>query len=453
MNSLRCVIGLALLPMAATGQVSSHALPQLGGAATVVDDSPNAFGYPAKTLSRKERRRFLVGNSFFKQNWVESPASASDRDGLGPLFNARSCSACHLRDGRSAPPTADGPARHGLLMRIGIYQDGQPDAAHPHYGGQIQDQGVQGVAAEARVAISYRAVAGQYADGTPYELLAPSYILKQPAYGAVMDAATLGPRTAPHLIGLGLLEAVPVAQLVRIADPDDRDGDGISGRVHFLDADQKIAGRFGWKATKATVRGQTAAAYVNDMGITSPVHPEEALSASQLGLLPQGSTATPEIDAKTFADVVFYTQALAVPRQRIPDDSKVIAGQQLFANMGCAACHQPTLATGSEAFHPSYRNQEFHPYTDLLLHDMGPDLADQKRDVDARPREWRTPPLWGLGLIERVSGHTRLLHDGRARNLEEAVLWHGGEGQAARDRFVIANARERTQLLAFLRSL
>jgi len=338
-------------------------------------------------------------------------------------------------------------------MRIGIYQAGQPDAPHPHYGGQIQDQAVQGVAAEARVAISYRSVVGEYADGTPYELLAPSYTLEQPAYGAVASAATLGPRTAPHLIGLGLLEGVPVSELVRIADPDDRDGDGISGRVHFLDADQKIAGRFGWKATKATVRSQTAAAYVNDMGITSPVHVQEALSASQLHLAQRDTAATPEIDAKTFADVVFYTQALAVPRQRMHEDEDVVAGQQLFVDMGCAACHRPTLVAGREAFHASYRNQEFHPYTDLLLHDMGADLADQKRDGDARPQEWRTPPLWGIGLIERVSGHTRLLHDGRARNLAEAVLWHGGEGQAARDLFAKAKARERKQLLAFLRSL
>jgi len=425
---------------------------ELGGPATVADTSPNAFGFAAPSLTHRQRRAFLVGNSFFKQNWVESPASASERDGLGPLFNARSCSSCHLRDGRSAPPSDDMHDRHGLLMRIGVRREGAPDAEHPRYGGQVQDVAVLGAAAEARVVFGYEPVAGSYADGVAYELQRPSYALAAPAYGPLGDDVTLGPRTAPQVIGLGLLEAVPVEQLAALADPDDVDGDGISGRVHYLDAERRVAGRFGWKATQPTVRGQTAAAFVNDMGITSKDQPAEALTAAQMRALGVEPLA-PEIRAETFDKVVFYTQTLAVPAQRDVDAPEVRRGQELFAAMGCASCHLPTLTTGELAVVDNYRSRAFHPFTDLLLHDMGDELADQKRDGDARPSEWRTPPLWGLGLIETVNGHSRLLHDGRARGVAEAILWHGGEGRAARERFRTADAANRAALLAFLRSL
>lgn len=422
----------------------------LGGPATVADTSPNAFGFPAPLLDHRERRRFLVGNSFFKQNWIESLASATGRDGLGPLFNARSCSACHLRDGRSEPPAPDARDRHGLLMRIGARRPNAPDAPHPHYGAQVQDAAVQGVAPEARVVVTYRTLAGSYGDGQPFELLQPDYTLDALAYGELGSDVTLGPRTAPQIIGLGLLEAVPVERLEALADPDDADGDGISGRVHRLDGG--AVGRFGWKATQATVRSQTAAAFVNDIGITSVDAGDEELSDVQRADLAVQHDE-PEIGTTTFEQVVFYTQALAVPAQRDADDDQVRRGEVLFSEFGCARCHQPTLVTGDEAFVDAYRNQTFHPFTDLLLHDMGPALADDKRDGDARPNEWRTPPLWGIGLLETVSGHCRLLHDGRARGVAEAILWHGGEGEAARERFRCATASERAALVRFVRSL
>lgn len=425
---------------------------RLGGVATVRDAGGNAFGFPARVLDRKQRRRFLVGNSFFKQNWVEAPASASQRDGLGPLFNARSCSSCHLKDGRSAPPGHDEHERHGLLIRIGVRREGQADAPHPHYGSQVQDASIQGVAPEARVAIRYREVAGTYADGAPFTLLEPTYELQDLRYGPLGDDVTIGPRVAPQLVGLGLLEAVPVAALRRRADPNDANRDGISGRVSYLDANRTVVGRFGWKASEPTVRSQTAAALVNDIGITSTAEPREALTASQRTAVPADETE-PEIRASTFDKVVFYTQALAVPAQREADDPQVQRGQALFEAFGCAACHAPTLTTGDDAFVEAYRNQRFHPFTDLLLHDMGPGLADQKRDGGAMPSEWRTPPLWGIGLVETVNGHTRLLHDGRARNVAEAILWHDGEARGAREFFRRAPAADRATLAAFVQSL
>ncbi|MEM7205040.1 MAG: di-heme oxidoredictase family protein [Planctomycetota bacterium] len=431
----------------------------LGGPATVEDAGPNAFGYPAPILDRLERRQFLVGNSFFKQNWVEAPASTSARDGLGPLFNARSCSACHLRDGRSAPPAPGDLDRHGLLIRIGARAGKQADRPHPAYGGQIQDVAIGRLAPEARVRIEYRAVAGEYGDGSTFELLAPTYALDELGYGPLGDDTVLGPRTAPQLIGLGLLEAVPVATLRTLADPDDADGDGVSGRVHWLgdgeDAGAARVGRFGWKATQPTVLDQIAAAFVNDMGITSSLHPHEPLSDAERPAVDERGLDDQdiEINDKTLGRVAFYTRALAVPAQRQPLDPEIAHGQQLFDTFRCTACHVPELQTGDDAFHPGYATQRFRPYTDLLLHDMGDGLADDKRDGTATPAEWRTPPLWGIGLIEAVNGHTRYLHDGRARNLAEAILWHGGEAEAAKERFRQSDAAARAALLAFLGSL
>jgi CxxC motif-containing protein (DUF1111 family) len=428
----------------------------LGGAATLRVEGVDAFGFPAPGLDAAERRAFAVGNSFFRKNWVASPASATGRDGLGPLFNARSCAACHLRDGRSRPPEPDEPNREGLLLRIGVRTPGGPDLRHPLYGVQIQDAAVLGVRPEARATIDYRVVRGAYGDGEPFELLAPIYGLAEPAYGPVGVDAVLGPRTAPALIGLGLLEAVPDADLLALADPDDADGDGVSGRAHVVAGEgpaSRVVGRFGWKATQPTVRLQTAAAFVHDIGITSPAFPTEDLAPAQraaLGPAPAGET---DLDAHKLDRVAFYTATLAVPARRSVDDPLVRRGEGRFAAFRCDACHVPALTTGDAAVHPSFRLQRIRPYSDLLLHDLGAGLADGKTDGEARPSEWRTPPLWGIGLQRAVSGHERLLHDGRARGFAEAILWHGGEAEAAKERFRTAPRAEREALLAFLRSL
>lgn len=421
--------------------------------ATVADASPNAFGFPLPALDAKQRRAFMVGNSFFKQNWVTTPASTNDRDGLGPLFNARSCSACHRRDGRSAPPADDDPDRSGLLLRSGIRTTSGADAPHPVYGGQIQDAAIHGVEPEAKVTIRYRPVAGQYGDGEPFTLQSPDYAVEG-RHGPLGDEVVLGPRTAPQLIGLGLLEAIPRAQLEAWADPDDRDGNGISGRLAVLDAPAaQTIGRFGWKATQPTVESQTAAAFVNDLGITSALFPHETLTAAQQDLVAYVPSEGVEIDAATLDRVVFYTRALAVPAARGRGRPDVETGRQLFARWGCADCHVPAVALGTEVFVPALAGLVIEPFTDLLLHDLGSGLADGKRDGAAGPGEWRTPPLWGIGLVPTVNGHSRYLHDGRARDLAEAVLWHGGEALAARERFRLAGAGDRAALLAFLGSL
>lgn len=431
-------------------------LQRLGGPASVRAVGVNAFSYPARVLTARERRAFAVGNAFFKDNWVAAPSSTPGRDGLGPLFNARSCSACHLRDGRSQPPAPGALETSGLLIRLGLATEDGPDRPHPVYGAQLQDRALPGMAPEARLVIEQEVVSGTYADGRPYELLRPIYRLVEPGYGPFGPDLRVGARVAPQLIGMGLLEAIPAAQIVRGADPEDQDGDGISGRAHWVSSladGSRQLGRFGWKATRASVRDQTADAFRHDIGITSPLFPTESTTPVQEQTLRAPHGGEPELSDLKLNRVTFYTQTLAVPEQRRPRDPLVRQGARLFATLRCNACHVPEWTTGPKAVVAAYSRQTIRPFTDLLLHDMGPALADQKRDGDARPQEWRTPPLWGLGLIEEVNGHTRYLHDGRARNLEEAVLWHGGEAEASRKAFMARPAKDRDALLAFLYSL
>ncbi|MEO0478911.1 MAG: di-heme oxidoredictase family protein [Planctomycetota bacterium] len=436
----------------------------LGGPATVRDVTPDAFSYPAKVLDRKQRRAFVVGNALFKDNWVAAPGSAEGRDGLGPLFNARSCSACHFKDGRGCPPeagewTGNGVAVTGFLLRLGVQADG-PDAPHPVYGGQLQDRSTNPGEAEARFRVVVDEIEGQYEDGEPYSLLFPGYEFDEASHGDLQDdGVLLGPRVAPQVIGLGLLQAIPVESLEALADPEDEDGDGISGRIHWVRVngeggeELRVPGRFGWKATQPTVRHQSAGALNGDMGLTTSLHPAENHTAAQLPDLDYHSGGAPEVDDKKLDRIAFYSETLAVPAQRNPEDPLVLRGEVLFEEIGCAQCHTPIQRTGDEACVEAFENVAFRPYTDMLLHDMGPELADEKTDGDASPVEWRTPPLWGIGLFETVNGHSRYLHDGRARDLAEAVLWHGGEGEASKERFRALSKSQRADLLEFLRSL
>jgi CxxC motif-containing protein (DUF1111 family) len=329
--------------------------------------------------------------------------------------------------------------------------DGSP---LPAYGDQLEDRAILGVEPEGRAIIEYEELAGTYGDGTPYTLLAPQVRFVDLAYGSLNDAL-VSARVAPAVIGLGLLEAVPVATLEALADPDDADGDGISGRINWLIDYQgkRAAGRFGWKANVATLAEQSAGAAVGDIGITTSISPHQNCPEVQRSCRDAAAEAEPEMSDSFFERLVIYVHALAVPQARGLDREVVRRGEQAFRRFGCAACHLPTLTTGADAALPELADQTFHPFTDLLVHDMGEGLADHRPDGSASGGEWRTPPLWGLGLIETVNGHDRLLHDGRARGPAEAILWHGGEAEAAREAFRTAPAAERDALIAFLEAL
>ena len=431
----------------------------------------NAFSHPSANMAFERQLDFRVGNGIFRKLWVSAPSSTVSSDGLGPLFNARACQRCHLKDGRGRPPAGRERAE-SMLLRLSIPGSaaigraaggGDPAGALPEpvYGAQLQNFAVQGVRAEGEMTIAYRERPVTLADGEVVSLREPVYGVAGPAYGPLHPETVLSPRVAPPVIGMGLLEAIPEADIAAAADPDDRDGDGISGRASRVWSDEHgrtMLGRFGWRAEQPTVAQQAAAAFRGDIGISTPLYPyphgdctaaqEECVSA------PAGGTReAPEAGTRVFDLVVFYSRNLGVPARRDVGDAKVLEGKRLFYESNCIGCHTPKFVTRRDTAGPEQSFQLIWPYTDLLLHDMGEGLADRTATGGAAAREWRTPPLWGIGLTKAVSGHTLFLHDGRARNLLEAVLWHGGEARAARDRVVNMTRGEREALIAFLRSL
>lgn len=424
--------------------------PESGGATTIHDVSSAAFSAPAPNLDSQALELHRAGDAAFEAKFVTAPAPI--RGGLGPVFNNVSCVACHAGDGRGRPP-ADGEALASMLVRLsvpGADTHGGPLPV-PGYGGQLQPRAVFGASPEAQVSIAYRDSVVRYADGAEARLRIPSYGLAD-AYAPLPEGVLLSPRVSPPVFGLGLLEAVEESAILAHADPDDRDGDGISGKANYAwdeIAGKPALGRFGWKANTPGLLQQCAAAYNNDMGITSYVFPRETCYGQSQGC----EEGPPEVDSATLQAVAFYVRTLAVPARRGTDDPEVRRGGKLFAALRCAACHLPDLRTGGNAQVASLAGQGIHPYTDLLLHDMGEGLSDGRPDFRAEAREWRTPPLWGIGLTSIVNGHTQFLHDGRARDLAEAVLWHGGEAAAAKDGFLALPGSDRKALLAFLNSL
>ncbi|GAA5335226.1 MULTISPECIES: di-heme oxidoredictase family protein [Thermus] len=373
----------------------------------VNDASSRAFGHPLPGLTPEELEAFRLGDQAFNRVFVRE-------DGLGPLFVHQSCAGCHVRDGRGRLAFAE---RSEALVRTRAPNGLDP---HPRFGWQLQDHALLGLEPEGRVALRFEEVEGRYVDGTPYRLRRPHVEVLDANGFPVPGRYSL--RLAPPVFGLGLLEAVPQAVLAALEDPGDRDGDGVSGRLAYLEGGR--VGRFGWKASVASLEEQSAIAYREDMGLSTPLFPEE-----------DGKV---EVSQEELERVAFYLRHLAVPAPRHrPEDLK---GKRLFREIGCAACHRENLA-GLPA------------YTDLLLHDMGPGLDDGVAEGAAQSREWRTPPLWGIGLTRQVLGEEAYLHDGRARSLEEAVLWHGGEAEAAKKRFLALPREDREALLQFLKEL
>jgi CxxC motif-containing protein (DUF1111 family) len=427
-----------------------------GGNATVFDVSPKAFGFPVPGLDEDSRTAFFVGHSFFIRNWVAGGPPVT-RAGLGPLFNARACSSCHANDGRGQPPEPGQPLVQ-VLMRlsvpgVGSHRGPLPD---PVYGGQIQGQAIPGVHPEADIVATYAELPGQFGDGEPFSLRQPTYSVTNLGYGPLAANALLSPRVAPAMAGMGLLEAVPESELRAIAEQQAREGNGVRGRLNSvwdIAAGKMAIGRFGWKAEQPSVFQQAAGAFNEDMGLTTPLLPQENYTNHQAAICKTESPPSqPDVSAKILHDVVLYSRTLAVPARRDMTNASVLSGQKLFQQTGCAVCHAPTLHTGDSDI-PQLAHQTIHPYTDLLLHDVGDGLSDHRPVFDANGNDWRTPPLWGIGLVSTVNGHTFFLHDGRARNLTEAILWHGGEAQAAREHFRNLSKSDRDALLAFLNSL
>jgi CxxC motif-containing protein (DUF1111 family) len=436
-------------------------LSRQGGELTVRAAGHDAFSRPAPKAGRANRHAFIIGNSLFNENWVASPASVKTRQGLGPTFNAQSCSSCHFKDGRGAPPEKEGDPFVGLLLRLslpGKGTNGEPLPV-PRYGDQLQHRAIVGVPAEGRVVLTRTLVKGTYPDGTRYALEKPAYAFADLAFGPLPNDTRISPRVAPALHGMGLLEQIPESDIVAREDPTDADGDGISGRANRpwnLASGKRQVGRFGWKSNQPSVAQQNFSAFHGDIGITSPLARKQNCETGQDACAKAYALEAPEIDAESLKQVEIYTKILAVPAARNVGDPRFVEGLAAFRAAGCPSCHVESHVTSADAAtqgFPELASQTIRAYTDLLLHDMGEDLADGREDFDADGREWRTPPLWGLGLVPVVNGHSRYLHDGRARSVEEAVLWHGGEATKARDAFKAFPRPTREALLFFLESL
>jgi CxxC motif-containing protein (DUF1111 family) len=356
----------------------------------------------------------------------------------------------------SIPPETDEQKRLIAERRVNSISE-------PTYGGQLQDLAIQGHDIEGRMHIDYTDMPVKFSDGTLVTLRKPSYTVTDLTLGPLHPQTMLSPRVAPQMIGLGLLEAIPEHDIRAKADPDDKNGDGISGRtneVWSLTDNKVVLGRFGWKAGNPTIRQQSAQAFAGDVGLSTPLvqKPAGDCTSAQTACLnaPNGNSARndgAEVGQELFDLVTFYAQNLAVPPRRRPESPEVLRGKAIFTALGCAGCHTPSHTTGAVEGQPHLSHQKIWPYTDLLLHDMGEGLADNRPEGEADGYEWRTPPLWGIGLTGVVSLHTFYLHDGRARNLEEAILWHGGEAEAARTGYTKLKKANRDALIAFVKSL
>ena len=445
-----------------------------GGAGTSRKDvNRDSFSQSSANITFEEEGTFKLGNAIFRKNWVSSPSSTQASDGLGPLFNERACQNCHLKDGRGRPPEGDSGTT-SMFLRLARAASTEEEkaqvAAHkvpnfpdPVYGSQLQELAVPGLRGEGRMRVEYEEQNVTLGDGSVVSLRKPLYSVDSLAYGPLDARTTLSPRMTPPMIGLGLVEQIAPADILAHADPQDRDGDGILGRPNIVRdgvTGELTLGRFGWKAQTPSIRQQSADAFAGDIGISTPEVPRhwgDCTEAQKDCLaMPNGvqeRLGPVEAPPPVMDLVTFYSQNLAVPARRDLDRPEVLAGKKLFYDMGCTSCHTPKFVTRRGTPNKAQAFQLIWPYSDFLLHDMGEGLADGQQVGEATGNDWRTPPLWGIGLTETVNGNTFFLHDGRARNLTEAVLWHGGEARKARDRFAAARAADRDALIKFLESL
>ena len=434
---------------------------------TVVRADRDAYSQPAPVLSYRESETFLQGRSHFKRRWV-APITFNGEWGLGPTFIQTRCSECHVNNGRGGPPQADGEQLATMLVRLslpGANEHGGP-RPDPNYGDQIQNNALQGqeldlqfsremVPAEAALYLGWEERIVALPDGEKIALRKPVLRIEKLAFGPLGEDAMTSLRNAPPLVGLGLLEAVPEETVLKLAQAQ-KDA-GLNGRPNYVwDAVNKgiALGRFGWKANTPSLVQQVAGAFLGDIGVTSWIFPDQNCPPVQHACQIQDPANNPEVIKADLDDMELWLRALAVPASRDANDPVVLRGEGLFRQAACGDCHVPVLKTAATypAF-PKLANRTFRAYTDLLVHDMGDELSDGRADFTAGPRDWRTAPLWGLGISWVVNGQSALLHDGRARNVAEAILWHGGEADKSRKAFGAMSKEDREALVRFVEAI
>jgi CxxC motif-containing protein (DUF1111 family) len=462
--ALVCLLPLSILS-ADADRIPDEALS--AGTFTIARTDASAYAEPATVLDYKQRQAFDMGRGHFHRRWVVFAGVNGDW-GLGPTFIADRCSICHANAGRGTPPASPDQQLRSMIVRVslpGRDEQGAP-RADPHYGDQFQNDSLQGrtaddayssepVPPEADLYLDWTTRTVAFADGETVELREPRLRIERLRFGPLGEGAMTSVRNAQALVGLGLLEVVPEETLLTIAERQLAEGmRGRPNRVWDAVNGRMALGRFGWKANQPSLKQQIAAAAIGDMGVTSELFPEQNCPPVQALCLDETPGAPRELIDNDWVEMEFWLQGLAVPARRSVTDPRFARGAALFVEAKCAVCHVPELKTAATVPHlPQLANQTLRAYTDLLLHDMGEDLADGRPDFEAGPRDWRTPPLWGLGLSKAVNGSTALLHDGRARTILEAVLWHDGEAKASRERFRNLPKTDRESLLFYLESI
>ncbi len=426
-------------------------------------DAPDySFRHQLGALVDESAGLFAYGHDLFLTDWAVAPGPTPWRDGIGPMFDALGCDGCHFHAGRGRPPHGHDEPMTGMVVMLSV-SGGVPGGAplsHPVYGRQLHHNALEGVPVQGKVFMDFTEEEGHYADGSVYRLRRPHYRFAELGYGPLGDGILYSifysVRVAPQLVGMGLLAAVPEATIAAIAAEEARLGQ-VHGRINQVavaQTTQRAPGRFGWKAGQPSLLQQNANAFNIDIGITNPLFPENDCTEAETACrtIALASERKPKVIDREINGITFYVSHLAPPPPRGEGDMRLPRGAALFMQAGCAACHRPTLATGDDP-DPDLAHRTLHPYTDLLLHDMGDGLADGRSEFAASGSDWRTPPLWGIGLLRVVSGHEFLLHDGRARGPAEAILWHGGEAESAKEAFRHMSAEDRAALIAFLEAL
>lgn len=458
-----------VLPTKNFSKAEKFELLPAGGLTHKKKVNADAFSHASANMAFERELDFKIGNAFFKRIWVSSPSSTTSSDGLGPLFNARACQRCHIKDGRGHAPASNEDNAVSMLMRLSIKPQNKEQQAlldslkalaipDPVYGGQLQDFSVVDSHAEGKIHITYREEQVTLEGGKVVSLRHPTYTIENLKYGSLHDDIMLSPRVAPQMIGLGLLEAIAASDIQDQADPDDENGDGISGRVNQVwsrEQNKTMLGRFGLKAGQPSLNQQNQAAFNGDLGLSTPLFSNSYgdCTEAQDKCLDKPHGGHPEVNDEVAGLVLHYSRNLAVPARRNHKDADVLKGKALFYNSGCIGCHTPKYITPRVTEAPEQQRQLIWPYTDMLLHDMGEGLADNSPEGLASGREWRTSPLWGIGLTPVVNGHSQYLHDGRARSLLEAIIWHGGEAKKTQQKVVKMSDEERAQLIKFIESL
>lgn len=448
--SVRCKTGLAitLVNLLAVSLQTASAF-QISDQLTQ-DRSQSALSHAYSGMDDDTEDSFTLGRSFFTIPWVVAPASTTARDGLGPLFNANSCASCHKNNAGGATLKQSGIVDRSILIKLAqsgekVTDKKMPFVPDPVYGGQFSINGTGSVPFEGKVHVELTPLIKHYADGTDITLYQPEFNLKELNYGSLSKQTVIDALRAPSLVGLGLIEQIPDEELIKHADPEDKNSDGISGKankVWSLEKKKLVTGRYGWKATTPSVIEQTANALLNDMGLTSPWLKQENCTPKQLECLKAYKSQDSDINLVRLQGINTYLTHLKLPESAKLNDQQ---GKQLFTDIGCISCHRTGYSTTT--------GDVVNPYSDFLLHDMGKDLAGKINMYEAKATEWRTPPLWGIGLAKKLNTDAGFLHDGRAQTLEQAIMWHGGEAEKSQKAFAKLTKSQRQSLIAFLNSL